>query len=85
MRFSTSWEEIGYKKGRAEGKAEGKAEGQSEGLRRGLELTLKSRFGASAEPVLERLAELDLAGLEKLYKQLARNSDLSEITAPQPE
>ena len=75
MRSSTSWEEIGYKKGRAEGKAEG----QTEGLRRGLELTLQSRFGPAAEPLIARLPGLDLAGLENLYQQLASSPELPII------
>ena len=69
----------GEVKGRVEGKAEGKAEGELEGSANTLKRLLTRRFGALPSGVQARIAQADLAQLERWEDRLLDAASLEEV------
>jgi len=70
MRYKNSFIEEGIEKGR---------QANLDVLRKGLKLMLTARFGLRADALVNRLAQLDLAALDKLSSQMDADADFDEL------
>ena len=77
MEIITSWEQKGIKIGEARGRREGK---QQEALKLLFRL-LKQRVGVIPAEVRERLENLTLARVEKLFDAILKMSTVAELNA----
>jgi flagellar biosynthesis/type III secretory pathway protein FliH len=67
--------------GEIKGRAEGKAEGLLEGRRGILEKLLQLKFGALSEQARERIAQLDLEGLDTACERVLSATGIEQVLA----
>ena len=82
MRYVSSLERIGIKKGKKEGKKEGRKEGRKEGWQKAIEMVLSVKFGENGMkliPVIQSLKDEDR--LNVIMKSVIKTDNLSEIEA----
>ena len=93
MPYVTSWEEMGFERGKTEGLAAGKAEGlaagkaeglaagKAEGLVQGALLLLRQRLGTVPNELSACIAGLQLTQIERLYAELAQMESVEDLEA----
>lgn len=79
MRYISSVERIGIRKGHEQGRQEGRQEGIVEGLLDGITLDLEAKFGDDSKHLLRRAKSLDVPRLREFARLLKRVATIDEV------